>query len=394
MGITSTPEVTTTTPAEGNSNGSSSAPETTATTTAAGGKGRGKKDGKKGGATDAPKRSGGRTTTTTNGVASVAPGTDAPAAETPAGSAAEPASEEGTNPPPKKIKEYQIDENSPIKKYKVPVHQIVIDPAIRAIRGKLDAKKVAEYAFKYQEAEELPPGHLFTTDGKTFVMAGGDHRLEAHKKLNFGTFEAFVHYGTREQALAFAMVDNAKSGLPLSNASKRYIVEQALLNPSLVGNVDSSLGIAKALGHVVSDRFVGNVRTDLENEGKLDRKETVTTAAGVEYSKGGAKAPVVPETDSQTGETKVKADKDSAEPTAASGSDAPPRPQKSSKQLYAEAALKSMTALQTNLGELERLGEKVPKPLSTAYKIIQDFCDGIIKAEGGGKGKVKATGNV
>ena len=84
--------------------------------------------------------------------------------------------------------------------------------AVLKVRHSIDKDAVKRYI----DSDKLtPPIDLFKIDGK-LKLAGGWHRLAAAAQRGDNTIAATIHRGTIEDALAFALTDNAKHGVPLS----------------------------------------------------------------------------------------------------------------------------------------------------------------------------------
>src|SRR5262249_15923861 len=119
---------------------------------------------------------------------------------------------------------------------------------------------VREYAqaMKEQLAEgslRFPPVVLFT-EGTTYWVGDGYHRVLAARSLELKEILAEVHPGTQREALLYAISANAAHGLARTNADKRRAVT-LLLNDAEWGQW-SDREIARRWG--VSRRFVDSRR--------------------------------------------------------------------------------------------------------------------------------------
>lgn len=94
---------------------------------------------------------------------------------------------------------------------RVAIKDIVVDHSIQIRRGNRE-----ETIRRYEEAfEKLPPVDLFKTS-EGLLLADGFHRVAAGQRLGLRDVSANIHRGTREDALEFAVVANAKNADPLS----------------------------------------------------------------------------------------------------------------------------------------------------------------------------------
>jgi hypothetical protein len=113
----------------------------------------------------------------------------------------------------------------------VPRAAITIDSSIQQRVAGTSQTVVEGYAQAMRDGNEFPPPTVFSTDGRTFYLADGFHRAEAHRLAHPDACEIAceVRLGDRDDALLFACGANASHGLPRSNSDKRRAV-LALLN--------------------------------------------------------------------------------------------------------------------------------------------------------------------
>ena len=133
-------------------------------------------------------------------------------------------------------------------------------------RAEMNHDTIAEYIEAMANKVKFPPLVVFS-DGKTYWLADGFHRLEAATQAGSKQIACEVRTGKREDALKFSLSANSRHGLPRTNKDKRNAVSMALdAWPKL-----SSREIAKLCA--VSDVFVGNVRDQLQTVSSCDTQE-------------------------------------------------------------------------------------------------------------------------
>lgn len=130
--------------------------------------------------------------------------------------------------------------NSNIKTYEIietrfiPLDKIEIDPALQT-RAKIYPYMVDEYAEILQDGSELEPIDVFVDEEKhpeeAYIMAGGHHRYQAHKKVERKEIRCNVYKGNRRDILIFALKANARNGFRLTNKDKNKIAEIVLTDP-------------------------------------------------------------------------------------------------------------------------------------------------------------------
>lgn len=135
---------------------------------------------------------------------------------------------------------------------------------------------IASYADEMANGAVFPPIVVYY-DGATYWLADGFHRFLAVKRNQGETIAAEVHAGGRTDALRHALGANATNGVYRNNADKRNAVEIALEEWPDLAN--------PALAEIcrVSPELVRKCRGELEQLGKIDRRETVTGRDGKEY---------------------------------------------------------------------------------------------------------------
>jgi ParB-like chromosome segregation protein Spo0J len=129
------------------------------------------------------------------------------------------------------------------------------------VRVAIDDAVVADYADSMQAGAVFPPITVFT-DGGTYYLADGYHRLRAAQRIGQLTIAAEVHDGTKRDALWCALGANRTNGQRLNDGDKtravvlalaawptkmnREIADQVGCSESLVGKV--ARDVAKTTG--------------------------------------------------------------------------------------------------------------------------------------------------
>lgn len=142
----------------------------------------------------------------------------------------------------------------------------------------LDENTIAEYAEAMEGGASFPPIVLFF-DGDKYCLGDGFHRVYACKRANLGTIAAFVHAGSRRDALLYSAGANALHGLRRSNADKRRAVEILLRDEEWSKWSDRE--IARRCG--VSDRMVNKLRAESSANCSQMQERTVNRN-GVTYT--------------------------------------------------------------------------------------------------------------
>lgn len=95
------------------------------------------------------------------------------------------------------------------------------------VRKKLDAARSADYAQDMLNGDVFPP-MLVAFDGSDYWLSCGFHRYHALLKNKKEEAEVLVRKGTVRDAILWAMEDNLKHGLRLTNEEKRDLVNRNL----------------------------------------------------------------------------------------------------------------------------------------------------------------------
>ena len=116
------------------------------------------------------------------------------------------------------------------------------------VRYGVDAKAICEYAEAMSAGAKFPDVTVFT-DGETYWLADGFHRVLAAKSNGKTAIPADVRKGTRIDALRFALKANGTHGVRMSNADKQHALEVAWENRAeLFGGEPSAALLADTCG--------------------------------------------------------------------------------------------------------------------------------------------------
>ena len=136
----------------------------------------------------------------------------------------------------------------------VKLDEIRIDGGTQG-RVVIDQSTVYKYKEDMEEGDKFPP-LLTVYDGTTHWLVDGFHRYHAYRLLGQRDVEIQWKPGTQRDAQIMSWSQNARHGLPRTNADKRKVVEEALVHPDTKDATDAE--IARAC--VVSKPFVAAVR--------------------------------------------------------------------------------------------------------------------------------------
>lgn len=111
------------------------------------------------------------------------------------------------------------------------LNQIITNAGTQSRVG-IDEAVVVEYYDLLQEGKNFPPIEVFKHGSKCYLV-DGFHRLEAHRRAEYESIEAFVMEGDLQDAIKYSLGVNAAHGLRRSNADKRNAIKTALENDVL-----------------------------------------------------------------------------------------------------------------------------------------------------------------
>jgi hypothetical protein len=145
---------------------------------------------------------------------------------------------------------------------RVKLGELTVDPHIQ-MRAAVDAEHVARLAEVMRTSRDrLPPGKAYDDGNGTLWLSRGFHRFYAHEAVGAATMEVHVVKGSRRDALADAMADNAEHlALPRSNADKRRAVMTALADAEWTELPDREIAKRCAVSHT----FVATIRAELDS---------------------------------------------------------------------------------------------------------------------------------
>ena len=145
------------------------------------------------------------------------------------------------------------------------IDEIKADFEVYAYRDDLDDETVKRYQ---QIIDDLPPVDVFNTE-EGLILAGGYHRLEAHRQEGRETITATIHQGTVVEAKMFACKANAQHGLNMTRSERQRalmdFIKFSLLEDPLLSNV----AITRNFG-AASIKTVRRYRTKLEESGEIE----------------------------------------------------------------------------------------------------------------------------
>ena len=124
------------------------------------------------------------------------------------------------------------------------IDEIKADFEAYAYRDVLNEETVRQYQ---QDIDDLPPVDVFNTE-EGLILAGGYHRLEAHREKEREAITANIYQGTVVEAKIFACKANVLHGLNMTKyerqRSRRDFIKFNLEKDPLMSNYD----IARAYG--------------------------------------------------------------------------------------------------------------------------------------------------
>ena len=125
------------------------------------------------------------------------------------------------------------------------IDKIIADDTVRT-RAAVNEEIVKEYADQMGPRSTFPPVTVFS-DGASYWLGDGFHRVEAAKSLRHAYIEAEVRDGTRLDAITFGFKANDHHGLRRTNADKEYAVTMALRE--FKGRSDRAIADLCGVGH-------------------------------------------------------------------------------------------------------------------------------------------------
>lgn len=159
---------------------------------------------------------------------------------------------------------------------RVKLSDISNDTSIQC-RSRIEIEVICDYAERMTDSDVFPPVTLFS-DGKTYWIADGWHRVMAAKHIGANDIDADVKHGTRLDALKVALKANSVHGLRRSNEDKRRCVQVACAEFPF----NSNRQIAVMCG--VSDTFVNKIRPVLQTVCNTPEPTKRTGSDGRQYN--------------------------------------------------------------------------------------------------------------
>lgn len=139
-------------------------------------------------------------------------------------------------------------------------------------RAMMNAVTIAEYAEEMENGTAFPPVVVFS-DGTSYWLADGFHRVAAAEELGWRTIEAEVRQGDKRDAILFSVQANSTHGLRRSDADKRKAVLTLLQDPEWAVWSDREIAQRTATTHP----FVGRMRRET---GNVSSERQYVTGAG------------------------------------------------------------------------------------------------------------------
>lgn len=127
----------------------------------------------------------------------------------------------------------------------VPIDRIIRDPALqlRSLPGDAltDPETVERYREFRESGGEWKDKPIVVTDGDTYWLVAGFHRVEVDEQLSKGSVACEVVNGDYRDALFLALQQNSSHGLPRSHECCKRVVNALLDAPDLVKRIAATL---------------------------------------------------------------------------------------------------------------------------------------------------------
>jgi uncharacterized ParB-like nuclease family protein len=144
---------------------------------------------------------------------------------------------------------------------KLKLNQIIRNAGVQP-RQEINSERVELYAEAMKDGDAFPVPTVHT-DGKTYWLSSGFHRVAAYERNGAKEIECEIIQGNLDDAMFYALGANAKQGLPLASEDFRLSVKRLIGLPM---SKDWTVGqMARYLG--CSKMTVSRHRTKLINEG-------------------------------------------------------------------------------------------------------------------------------
>lgn len=176
-------------------------------------------------------------------------------------------------------------------------------------RVKIDEETVGEYAEDLLDFQrdpetfgpEFPPITVFEDEAGEFWLADGFHRVAAYRRAGQKDIPAYVHKGSRQDAVLHSCGANSRHGLRRNHEDKRNVVRVLLANPEWAAWNDSEIARATKIPRTT----VQNIKKGLgiESTGTvkhIDKHGNETTMNTAKM--GGSRKKPVPEPEPEPAE--------------------------------------------------------------------------------------------
>jgi len=147
-------------------------------------------------------------------------------------------------------------------------------------RDHINKDKIGEYAEAMVLGDPFPPLVVFS-DGETYWLADGFHRLHAALGCEFESYECEVHEGGKRDAILYSVGANATHGYARGNDDKRRSVRRLLRDPEWVQWSDREIARRCRVHH----EMVGKQRAEMFpvlTGGSASDERVYTTKHGTE----------------------------------------------------------------------------------------------------------------
>jgi hypothetical protein len=151
-------------------------------------------------------------------------------------------------------------DDQPLKPQWIALNIVKADDKLQPRVGR-DPEHQQRMARSYEEGEEVPPAVHLYYDGKFYWLADGFHRFHAmwslrHLGAKFQRIKAFVHRGTKEQAIACAAVANLDSrSKPMTDEDRKKAMWMLMDLPEWRKRSATALGKKFSLSSNTSRRY-------------------------------------------------------------------------------------------------------------------------------------------
>lgn len=152
--------------------------------------------------------------------------------------------------------------NVNVTRRRLNLESIIVDSTIQARVGQ-NSKYIDEYTESLKRNELFPPVTVFLVDDENFFLVDGFYRYQAHLNAGISEILCEIKYGTKRDAILYAVQSNATHGIRRTNADKRKAVEILLKDNEWARWSDRH--IAKLCR--VSQPLVSSIRKELTDNG-------------------------------------------------------------------------------------------------------------------------------